>query len=195
MDLPIARRDFLRRSLAVAGAGFIGGLAAQAGIARPFPAPARPEGEWRNRQSEMRYRRLGRTGYMVSEIVCGGNPISPTNNRLVELALDMGLNYLDTAPAYGNGESERGYSAVIEGSKRDRVFLNTKVTPLLPRRNEVFLKMFESLFKSEQSAILREASEDIERRRIFSPYRATNGRPEKRRSATRAASALDGFAL
>jgi aryl-alcohol dehydrogenase-like predicted oxidoreductase len=117
----------------------------------------------------MRYRRLGRTGYMVSEIVCGGNPISPTNYRHAELAIDMGLNYLDTAPAYGNGDSERGYANVVEGSKRDRVFLNTKVSPLLPRRNDVYTKMFESLSQGEQTAIMREANDDIERRRIFSP--------------------------
>jgi hypothetical protein len=38
------------------------------------------EAEWRNRQPEMRYRKLGRTGFLISEIVCGGDPISPTNN-------------------------------------------------------------------------------------------------------------------
>ena len=65
--------------------------------------------EWRNRQSGMTYRRLGRTGFMISEIVMGGGPVSPTNYEHVELAIDMGLNYLDTAPAYGNTISEQGY--------------------------------------------------------------------------------------
>ncbi len=58
----------------------------------------------------MRYRRLGRTGFMISEIVCGGDPIAPDNNRHVEAAIDFGLNYLDTAPTYGDGKSEEGYS-------------------------------------------------------------------------------------
>ena len=65
---------------------------------------------------------------MISETICGGDPISPGNNRHVELAIDMGLNYLDTAPGYGDGQSEMGYAPVIQGSKRDRVLLTTKVS-------------------------------------------------------------------
>jgi diketogulonate reductase-like aldo/keto reductase len=56
---------------------------------------------WRNKQSDMSYRMLGRTGYMISEVVCGGDPVSPETYKQVELAMEMGLNYLDTAPAYG----------------------------------------------------------------------------------------------
>ena len=44
--------------------------------------------EWRNRQSAMAYRRLGRTNYMISEFVCGGNTISPTNHEHVETHSD-----------------------------------------------------------------------------------------------------------
>jgi aryl-alcohol dehydrogenase-like predicted oxidoreductase len=157
------------QSMAAAGAGLMGGTVSHAAWPTALPPAAQPEGEWRNKQSEMRYRRLGRTGYMVSEIVCGGNPITPSNYRHAELAIDMGLNYLDTAPAYGNGESERGYALVIEKSKRDRVFVNSKVSPLLRERNAAYTRMFEGLSANEQSAILREANEDIERRRVFAP--------------------------
>ena len=72
--------------------------------------------EWRNRQPGMAYRRLGRTGYMVSEIVMGGNTISPDNNKHVEMAIEMGLNYLDTSPVYGGGKSEEGYGEVVKRS-------------------------------------------------------------------------------
>ena len=71
----------------------------------------------------MRYRRLGRTAYMISEIVCGGNPITPTNVRHVEVAIEMGLNYLDTAPAYGDGES-----ASFDGAKGE--FRDTSLSPV-----------------------------------------------------------------
>ena len=47
----------------------------------------------------MSYRRLGRTNYMISEVICGGNTIAPDNFRHVEEAIERGLNYLDTAPA------------------------------------------------------------------------------------------------
>ncbi len=169
MSQGITRRDFVRASIMLGVAagslphrGFAG--AAQTGKAAAAPAP-----EWRNRQPEMRYRRLGRTGFMISEIVCGGDPIAPDNNRHVEMAIEMGLNYLDTAPAYGAGKSEMGYSAVIQGAKRDRVFINTKISPFTFSRFEAYQKIFDSLGAEEQAAILREVSDDIERRRVTVP--------------------------
>jgi len=55
--------------------------------------------EWRNRQTGMAYRQLGRTGLMISEVICGGDPIKLDNYQHLSLALEMGLNYLDMAPA------------------------------------------------------------------------------------------------
>jgi len=165
----ITRRDFVKASIAL-GAG--------TAIASPSPlqapgntsrASSTAEVEWRNKQPEMRYRRLGRTGFMISEIVCGGDPIAPDNNRHVEMAIEMGLNYLDTAPAYGAGKSEMGYSAVIQGAKRDQVFINTKISPFTFSRFEAYQKTFDSLGAEEQAEILREVSEDIERRRVTVP--------------------------
>jgi aryl-alcohol dehydrogenase-like predicted oxidoreductase len=145
-------------------------LAGGGGLAHSHGTTVAPlEGEWRNKQPEMRYRRLGRTGFMISEIVCGGDPIAPDNNRHVEMAIEMGLNYLDTAPAYGDGQSELGYSAVITGSKRDRVFVNTKVSPFVGTRFKAYQEVFKTLDAREQEAILREANQDIERRRVTVP--------------------------
>jgi len=165
----ISRRDFVKTSIGLAAGA---GLAGSSGILSGAPPPAADaaqEGEWRNKQPEMRYRRLGRTGYMISGIVCGGDPIAPDNNHHVELAIEMGLNYLDTAPAYGDGQSEMGYAAVIEGSKRQRVFVNTKVSPFRENRIAAYRKIFSTLGRDEQAAILREASEDMERRRVTLP--------------------------
>jgi aryl-alcohol dehydrogenase-like predicted oxidoreductase len=125
--------------------------------------------EWKNRQSGMAYRRLGRTNFMISEFVCGGNTISPTNNQHVELAIDMGLNYLDTAPAYGRGLSEQGYHSVIAGAKRDRVFVATKVSLWDINRNQLFQKIFESLDEAEQKRLQRAAQERIEKRKADAP--------------------------
>jgi aryl-alcohol dehydrogenase-like predicted oxidoreductase len=168
MTLRIARRDFLRNSVALA----VGAGAVQARPVRAAEAAARAAGdeaEWRNKQPEMHYRRLGRTGFMISEIVCGGDPISPLNHRHVEVAIEMGLNYLDTAPEYGEGQSERGYAAVIQGSKRDRVFVNTKISAFPSSRFGAYEVVFASLSRDEQEAILREVSEDIEQRRVTVP--------------------------
>jgi aryl-alcohol dehydrogenase-like predicted oxidoreductase len=158
------RRDFLKSSLAVTAGTNLATTDHLFSATAAAPASATPQPEWRNRQSEMRYRRLGRTGFMISEIVCGGDPITPAKNQHVELAIDMGLNYLDTSPGYGNGQSEMGYAPVIQGSKRDRVFLTTKVTAFPGDRIKAYRNIFNGLSSSEQAAILRQANEDLEQR-------------------------------
>jgi aryl-alcohol dehydrogenase-like predicted oxidoreductase len=64
----------------------------------------------------MRYRRLGRTGFEVSEIGfgawgIGGGYWGPTDDRLslraLRQAFELGVNFVDTALAYGDGRSER----------------------------------------------------------------------------------------
>ncbi|MGH8245275.1 MAG: aldo/keto reductase [Gammaproteobacteria bacterium] len=151
----------------------LGGMATAGLVSAPVAELAsadRSRDEWRNKLSPMAYRRLGKTGYMISEFVCGGNTISPANNQHVPLALDMGLNYLDTAPAYGKGESELGYSPVIDSSsKRQRVFLATKVSPWDNHRSDLFQKIFESLPDAEKQAIRRQAEEDLALRHVKDP--------------------------
>ena len=89
----------------------------------------------------MRYRTLGRTGLWVSEIGFGGAPagiahyIEPWDTtaaaargsvvRAIRRGLDLGLNYLDTAPGYGGGLGEEIYGEAIAG-RRDEVILATK---------------------------------------------------------------------
>ncbi len=59
----------------------------------------------------MRYRRLGRTGWQVSEVSLGGaylvgaDPDRALENvrSVVNRALDLGINYIETAPIYGMG--------------------------------------------------------------------------------------------
>lgn len=76
-------------------------------------------------------RKLGKTGEMVSIIGFGGGSrfcrIKDEDDAigLVNLAIDMGINYFDTAPAYGNGMSERRYGQVMKHRKKE-VFLAAK---------------------------------------------------------------------
>ncbi len=156
----VNRREFVR-----------GGSAAALAVALEAKAASKSEaaGEWRNRNPDMAHRRLGRTNYMVSEIVCGGNTIAPDNFRHVEEAIERGLNYLDTAPAYGRGRSELGYAKVIAGSKRERVFLNTKVSVWGSNRNAIFKAIYDSLAGSEQAKVQSKVSEELERRKALDP--------------------------
>lgn len=118
------------------------------------------EPEWRNRQAGMTYRQLGRTGYMISEVVNGGDPVSSTHYRQVELAIEMGLNYLDTAPAYGGGESEKGYGKVLKSpSMREKVFINTKISSFTGVRNRMYREIFDGLPSGKQEKILKKAAE------------------------------------
>jgi aryl-alcohol dehydrogenase-like predicted oxidoreductase len=81
----------------------------------------------------MEYRQLGRTGLRVSPLCLGsmtfGNATDTAEaNRIVDRALDAGLNFVDTANIYSNGESERIVGAALaRNGKRQRVILATKV--------------------------------------------------------------------
>lgn len=130
--------------------------------------------EWRNRNEQMRYRQLGKTGFMVSEVVMGGNEITPDNYEHILAALDAGLNYLDTSPAYGNGKSELGYAEVLKRRNRDSFFLTSKVSLWDVNRNEVYQKIFESLPPVQQTALKEKAKVEIEGRRANDPNHLVN---------------------
>ncbi|MFO0960952.1 MAG: aldo/keto reductase [Isosphaeraceae bacterium] len=116
-----------------------------------------PEPEWRNRVETMAYRRLGRTGMMISEVVCGGDPITLDNYKHLEVALDLGLNYLDMAPAYNRGQTEQAYGKLIAAvpGRRQKVFLTTKVSNLTDLRNRLYREIFDGLPPAKQEEIVR----------------------------------------
>jgi len=81
----------------------------------------------------MEYRRLGRSGLKVSSLVLGTmNFGSPTNKeesfRMIDYAVEAGINLLDCADVYAEGESERILGeALIRDGKRKKVFVTSKV--------------------------------------------------------------------
>ena len=164
------RRTFLH---AGSTALLLGGAGAPSapGAARAEPAADEGDAEWRNKQADMAYRRLGRTGLMISEVVCGGDPITLENYRHLELALEMGLNYLDMAPAYNGGDTEKAYGKLLEASpgRRDKVFLATKVSDFNSVRTRMYRKVFEGLPEAKRAAIRDKAREIKESRRVEEP--------------------------
>ncbi len=85
----------------------------------------------------MRYRKLGKTGIEVSEIGYGAWGIGgrqwmggSDDDSLVSLkrAIDLGLNFIDTALAYNEGHSEKLVGQVVKQSGA-KVYLATKVPP------------------------------------------------------------------
>jgi aryl-alcohol dehydrogenase-like predicted oxidoreductase len=81
----------------------------------------------------MEYRKLGDSGLKVSPLCLGtmmfgswGNPDHEEGIRAIRRALDLGINFLDTANVYSEGESEEIVGKAIAG-RREEVVLATKV--------------------------------------------------------------------
>jgi len=84
----------------------------------------------------MRHRTLGHTGLIVSEVALGsmqfggkmnmGNLGQEDTTRMVKLALDRGVNFIDTADVYSLGESETLLGNALKGI-REEIVLATKV--------------------------------------------------------------------
>ncbi len=82
----------------------------------------------------MEHRLLGRTGVSVSKLCLGammfgdwGNKEHDDSIRIIHRALDAGVNFIDTADIYSNGESEEIVGKALAGGRRDDVVLATKV--------------------------------------------------------------------
>jgi aryl-alcohol dehydrogenase-like predicted oxidoreductase len=84
----------------------------------------------------MKYRKLGNTGLIVSEVALGtmqfggkmnmGNLGQEDTTRMVKLALARGINFIDTADVYSLGESETLLGNALKGI-REEIVLATKV--------------------------------------------------------------------
>jgi aryl-alcohol dehydrogenase-like predicted oxidoreductase len=86
----------------------------------------------------MEYRTLGRTGLQVSEIGFGawgiggsqwGGAEDAESTQSLERAIDLGLNFIDTALSYGGGRSERLVGDVVR-RRPETVYVATKVPPM-----------------------------------------------------------------
>jgi aryl-alcohol dehydrogenase-like predicted oxidoreductase len=97
----------------------------------------------------MKYRTFGRTGWQVSEIGYGmwgmaGWTGSHDDESLasLQLSVDLGCNFFDTAWGYGNGKSERLLGELIRTNKGKKLYTATKIPPKnfqWPARNEFTL--------------------------------------------------------
>jgi aryl-alcohol dehydrogenase-like predicted oxidoreductase len=82
----------------------------------------------------MEYRKLGRTGMQVSPLCLGammfgawGEPDHDESIKIIHRALDAGINFIDTADVYSQGESEKIVGKALAGGRRDEIILATKV--------------------------------------------------------------------
>lgn len=191
-----SRRRFLRETALLAG-GLTGGLAAapllkarqgnsaaqnggaRADVTRPGAANRAP--------SALPQRVLGRTREKVSLIGIGLAPLGSGNTsaadveRIVGAALDQGINYVDVAPNYGNAESK--LKGVMK-TRRDDLFLVTKVEPDRPDRAGVQKQLEESLGRmgtDRVDAVHIHNLGDWDMERLFAPDGTLAGLKEARR--------------
>jgi uncharacterized protein len=150
----VAAEDPSRRSFltgAASGAGATLGAAAlggAAGMARAFLGVGNGGRGWAPQASEIfvdapytspnykdawrgsriaAHRRLGRTGWEVSDIVLGTGRIRGADGeRIARAALERGVNYFDTAPDYSGAGSEQAMGRALASVPREGMFVATK---------------------------------------------------------------------
>ena len=84
----------------------------------------------------MNYRTFGRTGWQVSEVGYGmwgmagwtGSERGEADKAL-DLSVEMGCNFFDTAWAYGSGLSEEILNALIKRHTQKKLYVATKIPP------------------------------------------------------------------
>jgi len=122
MERKLSRRKFLRNTaIGSAAVGLMSSLSDSALWGVPPPPPLIP----------IERRPLGKTGEKVTILGLGGvflvqNIGFADAVAIVNKAIDLGINYIDTAAQYGEGESERRVGEVMK-TRRKEVFLATKV--------------------------------------------------------------------
>ena len=108
------RRQFIRNSA-------LGALGA--GVATQGKLLATTTNENKDTPKIKEYRTLGRTGFKASDISSGG----PFDPAVLNALLDAGVNYIDTAESYGNGQSEKVTGDVLKERDRKKIFVTTKM--------------------------------------------------------------------
>ncbi|ELT89044.1 hypothetical protein CAPTEDRAFT_150741 [Capitella teleta] len=105
-----------------------------------------PQTESQATSSTMEYRRLGETDMHVSTLSFGGSAVGGVfgntdfeeSKKVVHEALNAGINYIDTAPWYGQGKSESVLGQALWGVPRNMFYVSTKVGRYEPRVEKMF---------------------------------------------------------
>ena len=103
----------------------------------------------------MRYRTFGRTGLQVSELVFGGGWVGgllihqddDTKLKALRRAMEAGINWIDTAPSYGQTRSEQVLGWLL-GEIGDKPHLSTKVRLDTARLHDIAGQVERSIHES-----------------------------------------------
>ena len=126
----LSRRGFIQSSLSVAaGLGIAGKNKLFGGNGQEAPA---------KKAKIKEYRILGRTGFKASDIGFGAGNL--TDLALLETALDSGINYIDSAETYTNGNAERIIGQALKNRDRKTLFITSKLNFSLGKSTKEGLK-------------------------------------------------------
>ena len=101
-----------------------------------------------NPQSRLHYNELGRTGLMVSSIGLGAGAVSDPS--VIQYALDLGINFFDTAEGYIRGRSESAIGQVA-AKHRDKMIICTKMGLNGQTKQEEIFERFDACLKRLQT--------------------------------------------
>lgn len=134
----------------------------------------------------MEYTILGKTGRKVSKIGFGGatagipnyiQPFNPENENdrqgiieAIHEAYRLGINYFDTAEAYGLGASESIFGEGLEGVPPENIFLASKVTPLKMEGGREVVRTSTEIRESIEKSLKRLRRDYIDLMQIHGTY-------------------------
>lgn len=128
----INRRNFLGTGLAAAAAVTVGNSFASGNVNNPVPVKKNSEHPFNERTySAMPTRSFGKTGYKVGILSLGGQATlemkgtEAESEKIINRAIDLGVNYIDTAASYGGGISQLNIGRVMK-TRRNEVWLASK---------------------------------------------------------------------
>ncbi len=153
----VNRRGFLKLSgtAAVVAGGIVGGCGGavlSSGAGKPTSiapdveavTPVEEDSPAQSTPGIKQYRVLGRTGFEVSDISMGG---SLSDSNVLRYAYDRGVNLVDTAEVYGNGDSERKIGMALPEMDRKKIFV---VTKLILRPDDTEQTLFDRFTKCQE---------------------------------------------
>ncbi|WP_034261100.1 aldo/keto reductase [Actinospica robiniae] len=125
-------------------------------------------------------RPFGRTGVKVSALALGtmmfgarGNPDHEESIRIIHRALDAGINLLDTADVYSQGESETIVGKALRG-RRDEVFLATKFHGRMGEDANRFGNSRRWILRAVEDSLSRLQTDHIDLYQVHRPEEDTN---------------------
>ncbi len=128
----MSRRNFLGAGMAAAATVTVGNSFASEGLNKMVPIKKNDSHPFNERTySAMPTRSFGKTGFKVGILSLGGQATiemkgtEVESEKIINRAIDLGVNYIDTAASYGGGISQLNIGRVMK-NRRNEVWLSSK---------------------------------------------------------------------